>query len=412
MPRVVKPLTDKQVSNAKPSEKAYTLPDGQGLQLLISPDGRKSWEIIYLSPTHKKRRKSSFGAFPNISLKEARLKRNEWHDLIKQGIDPIDNKREEKAETKLQIESDFKNVVTLWLNFQKPRLAKTTHDKKENLFKNDVLPHFKDRTIDTIEHAELIKVVQLKAIQAPETSRRLFTYLNDLWQFACSHGYCKFNIVANIHRKSTLPTVKRKFYAKITDDAPLHELINSIYRYSGHISVKNALKFVLHVPLRAGNLVSLKWAYIDFETATLTIPRQEMKSKDENYDDFTLPLSEEALNILKEQYQFTSHLDFVFHHNGNHISEESPNRALQRLGFNNEDRGRKQRLHSFRGTFRSLVDTHQAEHRSSYEAKEAILDHRVGSTTERAYAHRANYMSEMRYLLEWWSKYILAMIKE
>ena len=95
MPRIVKPLTDKQVSSAKPSEKAYTLPDGQGLHLLITPDGRKAWEIIYLSPTHKKRRKTSFGTFPTVSLKDARKKRDEFQNIIKQGIDPIDGKREE-----------------------------------------------------------------------------------------------------------------------------------------------------------------------------------------------------------------------------------------------------------------------------------------------------------------------------
>jgi len=259
MPKVVKPLSDKAISNAKPTNKEYPLNDGEGLNLLIKPDGTKQWVFRYTSPTQNKRRKTSFGTYPKTTLKDARTKKLEFQDLIKQGTDPIDDKREEKAEIKLQIESDFKNVVTLWLNSQKPRLAESTYTKKKTLFNNDVLPHFKGRTIDTIEHAELIKVIQLKAIQAPETSRRLLTYFNDLWQFACSNGYCKFNIVANIHRKSTLPTVKRKHYPKITDDEPLRELINAVYTYSGHISVRNALKFVLHVPLRASNLVTLRW---------------------------------------------------------------------------------------------------------------------------------------------------------
>ena len=101
MPRMVTPLTDKQVNSAKPKEKAYTLADGQGLQLLITPDGRKAWEMIFLSPTLSKRRKSTFGVYPTVSLKDARSKRDEYQNLIKQGVDPIDNKREEKAQNQL-----------------------------------------------------------------------------------------------------------------------------------------------------------------------------------------------------------------------------------------------------------------------------------------------------------------------
>ena len=130
-----------------------------------------------------------------------------------------------------------------------------------------------------------------------------------------------------------------------------------------------------------------------------------MKAK--SGDDFLLPLSDEAIAILKEQYLFTSHKEYVFvADNGEHIDEVTPSRALQRMGFNNEDLGNKQRLHSFRSTFRSLVDTHQMAHRCSYEAKEKVLDHVVGSGVERAYTQKAIYTEEMRLLLNWWSKYV------
>ena len=135
-----------------------------------------------------------------------------------------------------------------------------------------------------------------------------------------------------------------------------------------------------------------------------------MKAK--SGDDFLLPLSDEAIAILKEQYLFTSHKEYVFvADNGEHIDEVTPSRALQRMGFNNEDLGNKQRLHSFRSTFRSLVDTHQMAHRCSYEAKEKVLDHVVGSGVERAYTQKAIYTEEMRLLLTWWSKYVLAMVE-
>jgi len=218
--------------------------------------------------------------------------------------------------------------------------------------------------------------------------------------------------VANIHRKSTLPTVKKVNYPKIVEPTILKELITTLYRYHGHYSTKNALKFVLHVPLRASNLVTLKWSFIDFEKQFLTIPRAEMKSKDKNVDDFKLPLSDEAIAILKEQYLYTSNKEYVFvTDNGTHLNQETPNRALERLGFNDELRGRRQRLHSFRGTFRSIVETNQMAHRCSYESREKVLDHAIGTQTERAYTNKADYTQEMRLLLNWWSGYVLAMME-
>ena len=409
MPRVAKPLSEKEIKNSKPKEKDYTLADGKGLQLLVSPDGRKAWEFIYLSPKLHKRRKTSFGVYPYVTLADARDKRNEWHTLISKGIDPIDEKREVKAEAKREKESNFLNVVELWLKDQERRLSENTFKRKKALFENTVLKAFSTRNIEEIDHTEIIIIIENKALQTPETSRRLFTYLNDLWQFAVSRKYCKHNIVADIHKKSTLPTVKKVNYPKIVDTSILSELINALYKYHGHYTTKNALKFVLHVPLRASNLVALRWNCIDFENATLTIPRQEMKSKDKNVDDFKLPLTDEAIAILKEQYLYTSNKEYVFvADSGVHLNQETPNRALERLGFNDDARGRRQRLHSFRGTFRSIVETNQMAHRCSYESREKVLDHAIGTQTERAYTNKADYSQEMRILLNWWSDYILS----
>jgi len=408
MPKQVPPLTDLAIKRLKPKEKNYVVTDGQGLRLLITAD-KKIWEFVYESPTEHKRRKTTFGTYPQTSLFDARGMRETYLKSIRNGIDPIDSKREEKAELKLQIESNFINVVHLWFQSQESHIVHSTYKKKRALFDTTVIPPLMDKSIADIKHDELVNIIKLKAIQTPETAKRLLGYFYDLWQFACTHGYCEHNIVPNIHAKSILPKIVKKSYACITDPLILKQLVNSIYSYGGHVSTKNALKFVLHLPLRAGNLVSLRWSYVDFEKAIITIPRAEMKAK--SGDDFIVPLSDEAISILKEQYLFTSHLDYVFvADNGAHIDEVTPSRALQRMGFNNEALGNKQRLHSFRSTFRSLVDTHQMEHRSSYEAKEKVLDHVVGGGVERAYTQKAIYTDEMRLLLEWWSKYILAMV--
>ena len=100
-----------------------------------------------------------------------------------------------------------------------------------------------------------------------------------------------------------------------------------------------------------------------------------MKAKNSNYPDFKMPLSDEVINILKDQKPFTEHQEYIFlgRDNRSPINKESPNKALKILGFNNEEKGRKIRLHGFRGTFRSLIDTLDTDNKFSFELKERIF---------------------------------------
>ncbi len=392
----------------KPKDKPYTLADGNGLALLVKTDGKKLWEFRYTSPTTLKRRKTSLGNYPNVPLANARQKAQEYKQLIASGTDPIDNNKKIKQKIKANQQGIFHKVVDEWFIKQKKELATSTYTRKVGQFENDVKPFFKDRLISSIEHPEIVKLLEMKAIKAPESASRLFQYLNDLWQFSTMKGYCDFNIIANIHKKTILTPPKKKHYSKITDIETLKELVNKIYNYKGSYSAKNALKFVLHLPLRADNLVNLQWEYINFNDKLLTIPRHLMKAKNENMPDFIMPLTPQVIEILKEQRLFATGT-FVFKTDGYAdvpINATTPNRALERMGFNDEVTGRKTRLHGFRGTFRSLADTNQAEHLTSNEAKERALDHLPTNRVERAYTHKADYIKELKILMQWWSDYL------
>jgi integrase len=394
--------------NLKARDKDYTLNDGGGLSLLVKTNGTILWEFRYTSPTTLKRRKSSLGKYPDVSLKGARKKAESFRELIAKGIDPIDFNKGTKQKIKLNQNGIFENVVDEWFEKQKKELAQNTYKRKVGQFENDVKPFFKGRLISSITHPEIVKLLEMKAIKALESANRIFTYLNNLWQYATMKGYCDFNIIANIHKKTILPTPKVKNYSKITDTEILKELVNSIYTYKGDYSTKNALKFVLHLPLRALNLVNLKWDYIDFDNRLLTIPRNLMKLKDINLSDFKMPLTPQVIEILQEQKLFSDG-QYVFKTSGYAdapISPETPNRALERMGFNDETMGRKIRLHGFRGTFRSLANTHQLEHNTSIEAKERALDHQTINKVERAYTHKADYIKELKLLMQWWSDYL------
>lgn len=409
MPKIITPLNTMQIQNAKPKNKNYTLADGDGLQLLIEPNGRKSWEFYYNSPTKYKRRKTSFSTFPKVSLKEAREKREKYKKLLFQDIDPIDYYKNRKASTSLEQSGMFDKVFYEWMEKQKLYLAQNTYERKKSLFEVDVLPFFNKRHISTITHPEVVKLLETKSSSAPVVADRLFGYFNNLWKYAAMKGYCNFNIIANIDKKTILIPVKQKHYSKITEIETLKNLIQKIYAYEGHFSVKNALLFVLHIPLRASNLVGLKWSYIDFGKKTLTIPRAEMKVSNHNIPDFKMPLTKEVIQILKEQAKFSQGKEYIFisDNPNKSINRETPNRALQRMGFNDENNGTKQRLHSFRGTFRSLANTFQKEHNCSFESKEQALDHTTKDITERAYTNKSDYSEELKTLMNWWSTYIM-----
>ena len=400
------------LNKLKPKDKDYTVPDGNGLSLLIKTNGTKLWEFRFTSPTTLKRRKSSLGKYPDVPLTLARDKAKGHKELIAKGIDPIDNNKALKQKIKIDQKGIFDKVVDEWFVKQKKELATSTYTRKVGQFENDVKPFFKGRLISSIKHPEIVKLLEMKAIKAPESASRLFQYLNNLWQYSTMKGYCDFNIIANIHKKTILTAPEKKNYPKITDPEILKELIKAIYSYKGSYSTKNSLKFVLHLPLRANNLVNLKWEYIDFDNKLLTIPRHLMKAKDKNMPDFIMPLTNQVIEILEEQKLFASGT-FVFKTDGYAdvpICSETPNRALERMGFNDETIGKKTRLHGFRGTFRSLADTYQSEHNVSKEAKERALDHLPKNAVERAYTHRADYIKELETLMQWWSDYLESLI--
>ena len=289
----------------------------------------------------------------------------------------MDYFKKEKKEIQNKIDGNAIDVVYEWLDKESLSTKAITHKGKIRVFENDVIPFFKNKHIDEIDIPDIVNLLEIKQLQAPEIASRLFNYLDNLFRYAVLKRYCNRNIMADIRKSDIIKPRTAKHMAKITDEKILSELIDSLYNYNGGHSVKNALKLVLHIPLRAENLCKLKWEQIDFEENTITIPREFMKLKNINLDSFVMPVSSVAMNIINEQKLYTKHQEYVFLGSDfkSFINKESPNRALERMGFNDEKRGRKIRLHGFRGTFRSLVDTLDLEAKFSFEVKERALDH-------------------------------------
>lgn len=421
--RITTPLTDTRIKNAKPNAKKYTLSDGNGLQLLIKPDGKKIWEIRYT--VNGKAKATTAGNYPAVSLREARLRRDEIKAKASSGIDPVQEKREikkakeeeEKAKADA-VHAQFHNVVYEWLSTLKS--AEITATKRKRAFERDLFPHFctydenheiiSSKPINEITHGALLKVITEKGKTAAETASRIFADCKQLWRYAVSHEYTDLDITMRID-KASVPKAEAKHRPKITDEKILGELLRAIddYPCDGGMIVRNLLRFVSLIPLRAENLCALRWDQVDLEKAIITIPRSEMKLKNKNLPDCIMPLSSQALEILKELHSHTSWGQWVFHGLKDikeHVNNESGNKALRLMGFTDEKSGRKQTLHSFRGTYRSLAETYHEQHGARFEVMERVLDHHEGNKVVRAYTHKADYTEQMRELLQWWADFL------
>lgn len=418
---MAKILTDTKIKNLKPKEIPYVESDGQGLQLLIKPTGTKLWEFRYTSPTqydkngNKKRRKTSFGSYPETTLKIARDKRAEYLEILSIEIDPTDKKNEDEQKKAKRENNNFKIIAEQWLEFEEQRMTPRAFKRKKAIVVNDAYPYLQKKPIDEISHQDIIKVLKerlSKKIHASEdnenppdgieTTNKLYNHLNTIFKYAITIGLAEKNPFDNILKELIIPKADTTHYAKITETDELKNLINDIYNYNGHYSTVNALKLGIHLPLRASNLTNLLWEYIDFEDRSLTIPRNLMKVKNKNLPNFKVPLSDEVIKILKTQYEYTSHQKYVFLSVNNQVlNSNTPNVALQRMGYRN-----KQTLHGFRGIYRSLIDTYQNEHNISYEVKKRFLDHHESNKVELAYNHRADFFEQMRPLTKWWSSYL------
>jgi integrase len=210
-------------------------------------------------------------------------------------------------------------------------------------------------------------------------------------------------------QKSTLPKPPKRHYPKITDEAILKELLLAIDSYTGQPITRLMLKFVSLIPLRAENLCTLRWDQIDRRKGLLGIERADMKVKDPNLPDFIVPLPKQARDVLDELHPLTGWGTWVFHglkdiHGP--INRETGNKALRLMGFTDAKAGRKQTLHSFRGTFRSLVETHRQEHGAPFEVMERCLDHHEKNAAARAYSHQADYTKQIGELFQWWADYL------
>ena len=402
MARIAKPLTDTQVKKAKPKEKIYKIFDGDGLYLEVKPNGAKTFRIKY---RFNKEKTYTIGKYPNVTLAEARKELKKVKDLLKQNLDPVENRKAKLEEEKLQNALLFENIVNEFFELKAYDLS-TSHLKRQisraNIY---ILPKIGNKDISKITKRDIIEIVKdVKNIKTPttkntdkiETAKRIYILLKQIFKFAIHNDYIDKNIPEMIDINSILPKPEKRNLKAITDEKEIKIIYKLLDEYPGYEITRLALKFLALTALRPGNVQKLKVEWIKDDI--IVFPANTMKTKKE----FRLPLTNTLKNIIEETLKINSGSEYLFPaitDKNKHLSENTLNLAHKRVGIVEHN------AHGWRSSFATICYEKQKEHGFSSEVIETQLAHSIGNKVTRAYM-RSDFLEERRKLLKWWEEFL------
>tara|TARA_B100001059_G_C17834441_1_gene586944 strand:- start:4282 stop:5562 length:1281 start_codon:yes stop_codon:yes gene_type:complete len=390
MPKIVTPLTDTQVKQAKAKDKEYTLPDGYGLELRVRPSGSKRWVFRYQKPFTKQRSNLGLGTYPEVSLADARKIRIDFRKLLKQDIDPNEHKKEHTRQQTEAALNTFSHVATNWFEVKQTQVSEKHAIDLWRSVKNHLIPPLGKLPISKITAPKTIEVLKpIAAKGSLETVKRLSQRLNEIMTFAVNTGLIHANPLAGIRsafqkpQKQNMPTIAPE---------ELPQLMKDISYASIKLVTRYLIEWQLHTMVRPSEAAGARWSEIDLKNKLWTIPAERMKKKREHL----VPLTEQTLEILERLRPLSGHREYLFPADRNprsHINEQTANMALKRMGY-------EKRLVAH--GLRALASTTLNQHGFDPDVVEAALAHIDKNEVRRAY-NRADYLERRRVMMDWWS---------
>lgn len=401
---------------AAESGKARKVSDGGGLHLEARPNGSGWWRWRYWRDG--KEGMLSLGTYPDVSLAQARQKRDEARRQAAAGVDPSEARKAAKAERKAAAQAaelvaqgmpapgTFEAVAREWLSTVHEVKVSAGHAERTRIrLEQDAFPWIGRRPIAEVEAPELLQVLRkVEARGAIETAHRIKDACGQVFRFGIAAGYCTRNPAADL--REALRPVPTRHHAAIVDPKRAGELLRAMGDYAGHPVTRAALALSALLFLRPGELRQLEWAWVDLDTATVTIPASLMKRKKADKANGTphlVPLAPQAVAIFRDlaaltggvgrRYCFPSLLT-----GERPMSENTVNVALRRMGFDRETAT----AHGFRAMARTMA----AERLGiAPDVIEAQLAHAVGDSLGRAY-NRTQFLDQRRELMVKWADYL------
>ena len=394
-------LTDVSVRNAKATDRRRKIYDADGLYLIVTPGGGKWWRLKYTFSGKEKL--LSLGVYPNVSLRQARERRDENRRLIADGKDPSVERRDAVAAQKAAARRElatFESIGEEWLRrFSDHWVAEHLDTVKQRL-KNDVYPWIGGEPIAEIDAVRLLEVLRrIEARGAVSVAHRTKGIISQIFRFGIATGKAPRDPTSDL--RGALTPERGRHFGAVTKPADIARLVRAIQGYSGSFVVRSAMKFSAYTFARPGEVRKAEWTEFDLDNAIWRVPAARMKTRREHL----VPLSSQAVALLLEVRQLTGLGTYVFPGRTltRPMSENAITAALRYLGF---ERGSATgaTAHGFRRTAstclnemgfpsdwieKQLAHSDKDKVRSAYNAAEH-LDGRIEMM-----AHWAGYLDKL-----------------
>jgi integrase len=399
-------LTDTAIRAAIAARKPVKLFDGGGLYLLLhtpkaAPGASKEATAIAAYWRQKfyyggKERLVSHGVYPRVSLKRARQRRDDLHQLLEDGIDPSAKRRVDKAAKRNAAASTFEAVATEWFGKISKGWAPSHSVKIIGRLNQDLFPWIGSKAIASLSRNDLLGTLErVQNRGAIDSARRIRQNMELIFEYARGRGLL---VGENpTPRPDALEMPTKGSYASITDPKGVGALIRAVRTYQGQFVTRIALQLAPLLFVRPGELRAAEWAEIDLEAGEWRIPDSRMKGKVGHF----VPLSRQAVALFKELQPLTGSGKFVFpSERGGHrpMSSNTLNAALRGLGFSKE----QMTTHGFRHAASTLLNESGKWHADAIERQ---LAH-VPRNAVRAAYNRAEHLPERKKMMQWWADHL------
>ncbi len=403
MPKIIPPLTEAQVRNAKPRQKLYKLFDGGGLYLEVAPTGSRSWRLKFRQQDGKENR-LTFGPYPEISLQDARERRLAARRLIAQGIDPAIQRDDAKRFAAEQAANTFEKIAREWHANRVPTWSERTAKNMIQRLEADIFPEIGRRPIGELKHLDIIATLRkIEKRGATEIAHRMKAVCSQIFSYAIQCGLTDRNLVSDM--KDVLKTRRASHFAAIDADE-LPAFLGALERNEARMfqPTRIALRLMLLVFVRTSELIETPWSEINLEKCEWIIPWQRMKrgklTVNPDTTNHHVCLSRQACELLRELHAITGGGKYLFPNQRDHqrpISNNTILVALERMGYKGRMTG-----HGFRALAMSTI-----KERLGYrhEVVDRQLAHAPKDKVASAY-DRAQFLAERGRMMQDWADYI------
>ena len=395
-------LTELSIKQAKPKEKQYKLTDGEAMYLRVYPNGSKYWQLQYWFDG--KQKILSIGVWPDISLKDARDKRYEAKKKIKEGTNPLDEKKERLKSQELHEEKDklreattFEKVAQEWFSRQSMQWTEKHSRGVYSSLNMHVFPDLGEMPISYISKQDIISTLRkLEAEGKYEACYRLRQKIEAIFSYAEIEGQCIGNPAKGLQQILTKPQPKSQ------NSLPISELPEFLKKMDADKvtapTTLLAMKFIILTFVRSSELRFADWTEFDIDSSEplWVIPTERMKMRRTHH----VPLSRQAVNILKEMQEFSGPEGYVFPQFYNRKKAMSENTLLyfsNRMGY-----AGRNTVHGFRTVASTVLNESR---KWDPDVIERQLAHQESNKVRSAY-NRAEHLEERRKMMVWWSDYI------